>query len=398
MMPMPSRPTAGLRAFLAGEATGGVVLMAAAALALLAANVPATTAAYDAFVHATTGPVLAPDLGPMTVHLWINDAAMAIFFLLVGLEIKRELVAGELATWQRRRLPFVAAACGMAIPAAIYLVIVGADPDLTSGWAIPAATDIAFALGVIALLGSRVPPQLKLLLATIAIVDDLGAVAIIALAYTDALHLAPLAAAAGLVAALFWLNRRGTRALWPYLVLGTLLWWCVLRSGVHATVAGVVLAAAIPLGDGARGPLARLEHALHPWSAFAIVPLFAFVNAGVDLRAVSVATMAQPLVVAVAAGLFLGKQIGIFGGIAVAIRLGFARAPAGVSTAQLYGLSLLAGIGFTMSLFIGALAFPDAPLLATEVKLGVLAGSLLSGAAGAMVLRVAGRQVPSLRT
>ncbi|MEH3046039.1 Na+/H+ antiporter NhaA [Sphingomonas adhaesiva] len=385
------RPATGLRAFLSGEAAGGVVLIGAAALALLAANLPATAAAYDALVHAATGPVLAPDHGPMTVHLWVNDALMALFFLLVGLEIKRELVAGELASWERRRLPFVAAACGMAAPAAVFLAIAGTHPDLTAGWAIPAATDIAFALGVMALLGPRVPASLKLLLATIAIVDDLGAVAIIALAYTDALHMPALAAAAGLAAALVWLNRRGTRALSPYLLIGALLWWCVLRSGVHATVAGVVLAMTIPIGEGARGPLARLEHALHPWSAFAIVPLFAFVNAGVDLRGVTPAALAHPLVLGIAAGLFLGKQIGIFGGICAAAWLGIARAPAGIRTAQLYGLSLLAGIGFTMSLFIGALAFPDAPTLATAVKLGVLTGSLLSGAAGALVLWWAGR-------
>ncbi|PZQ61923.1 MAG: Na+/H+ antiporter NhaA [Sphingomonas taxi] len=395
--PRPRRGLSVLRAFLSSEASGGAVVIAAALLALVAANWPATAALYAGLVHHVLGPVLAPDLGAMTVHLWINDAAMALFFLLVGLEIKRELVDGQLAAWDRRRLPFIAAACGMVAPAATFLLVTRDLPALHRGWAVPAATDIAFAMGVMALLGRRVPPQLKLLLATVAIVDDMGAVAIIALAYTDALHLLPLAAAGALLAILFALNRRGVQMLWPYLLLGAALWLAVLRSGVHATVAGVLLAAVIPIRcspgapDDARSPLHRLERALHPWSAWVIVPLFAFVNAGVGVRG-GAAAFTQPLVIAVAAGLFLGKQVGIFGGIRLAVRLGWARLPGGVSWWQVHGLALLAGIGFTMSLFIGGLAFADAPHLAEAVKLGVLAGSLLSAVTGLLVLALASRR------
>jgi NhaA family Na+:H+ antiporter len=384
-----------LRRFLTGEAAGGIVLIVAAVLALLAANLPATGEAYAHLVHARIGPVLAPALGPMTVHLWINDGLMALFFLLVGLEIKRELLDGRLASWDRRRLPFVAAATGMAVPALVYLAVAGGDAALRPGWAIPAATDIAFAIGVMALLGARVPPALKLLLATVAIVDDMGAVAIIAVAYTEAIQLAWLAAAAGATLLLLTLNRRGVSALWPYLAIGAALWLFVLRSGVHATIAGVVLAALIPIRrspgapDDAASPLHRLEQALHPWSAFAIVPLFAFVNAGVALGGMGAAVLREPVVLAIAAGLFLGKQAGIFGGIWAAVRLGIAARPGGVTWVQLYGLSLVAGIGFTMSLFIGALAFPGDAMLVEEVKVGVLLGSILSGVAGLTVLACA---------
>lgn len=383
--------TSALRRFLAWEASGGVVLIAAAALAMLAANLPATAAAYFHLLHAVTGPTLAPGLGPMTVHLWINDALMALFFLLVGLEIKRELVDGELASWDRRRLPFIAAAAGMAVPALVYLAIVGDAPRLRSGWAIPAATDIAFAIGVIALLGSRVPPALKLLLATIAIVDDMGAVAIIALAYTDTIRLVPLAAAGVACVLLHALNRRGVTALWPYLALGAALWLFVLRSGVHATIAGVVLAALIPhrARAGIASPLHRLEHALHPWSAYLIVPLFAFANAGVALGGVGFGVLREPLVLGIAGGLFVGKQLGIFGGIWAAVRLGIAARPRGVTWRQIYGLSLVAGIGFTMSLFIGGLAFPGDAALVEQVKIGVLLGSLASTLAGMLVLGTA---------
>ena len=385
------RPSA-LRAFLASEAAGGIVLMAAAVAALVIANTAWATD-YEHWKHATNGLILAPAIGPMTVELWINDGLMALFFLLVGLEIKRELVDGELSRPADRTLPVVAAAAGMLVPALVYLGVTGGDPALARGWAIPAATDIAFAIGVMALLGKRVPAALKLFLTTVAIVDDMGAVAIIALAYSHGLDLASLAGAGATLAVMYVLNRRGITNLTPYLVLSALLWWLVLRSGVHATVAGVLAAMMIPVRkspgapDDAESPLHRLEHVLNPWVAFAIVPLFGFANAGVSLAGAAL----TPLVMAIAAGLFLGKQIGVFGAVVLAERLGMAARPAGASLMQLYGVALLAGIGFTMSLFIGGLAFPDQPELMAQVKLGVLAGSLLSALAGYTVLRLAAK-------
>ncbi|MEG3124963.1 Na+/H+ antiporter NhaA [Sphingomonas sp. GB1N7] len=382
-------PISALRAFLNDEAAGGIVLIAAAMLAMIAANSP-WSAGYFHLLHAETGPTIAPALGPMTVHLWINDGVMAIFFLLVGLEIKRELLDGGLSDARKRRLPVIAAAAGMIVPASIYLAVAGSDPALVRGWAIPAATDIAFAIGVMALLGKRVPASLKLFLTTVAIVDDMGAVAIIAIAYSHGLDLGALAAAAGVLAIMAALNRHGVRALTPYLIAAALLWWLVLLSGVHATVAGVLAAAIIPIDrDERRSPLHRLEHVLSPWVAFAIVPLFGFANAGVAIGGMSASVLVEPLVIAVAAGLFLGKQAGILGSIALAETLGIARRPEQASWAQVYGVALLAGIGFTMSLFIGGLAFPGDAALMDEVKIGVLGGSILSALAGFAVLRFA---------
>ncbi len=389
------RPLSALRAFLVGEAGGGAVLMAAAVVAMIAANLGATAPAYEAFLHSTTGPTIAPALGPMTVHLWINDAAMALFFLLVGLEIKRELVDGQLANPKKRRLPVIVAAAGMAVPALIYLAVAGGTPGLARGWAIPAATDIAFAVGILALLGSRVPPSLKIFLTAVAIVDDMGAVAIIALAYTAAIDLGALAAAAGTLAAMMALNRHKVGAVWPYLLGFVVLWYCVLLSGVHATVAGVLAAAAIPLTlspgvpDEPDSPLHRIEHALAGPVLYGIVPLFAFANAGVSLRGLSLETLSHPLVVGIAAGLFVGKQAGVLGAIWLAERFGLAKRPGGAGWTQVYGVALLAGIGFTMSLFIGQLAFPESPVLAEEVKLGVLGGSIASAVIGYCVLRLA---------
>ena len=399
---MTSRPLrrgshSALRDFLHSEAAGGVVLIAAAALAMVVANLPATAHGYEALLHWTTGPVLSPALGPMSIHLWINDGLMALFFLLVGLEIKREFVDGRLASVERRRLPFIAAAAGMAVPAFVFLAVAGTVPALQPGWAIPAATDIAFAIGVMALLGSRVPPALKLLLTTVAIVDDMGAVAIIAVAYTETIHAGALAGAAAVLAGMYVLNRRGVMALWPYLAAFASLWLLVLMSGIHATIAGVAAATLIPIRpspaapDDATSPLHRLEHGLHPWVAFAIVPLFGFANAGVSLAGVGIGTFGRPLVLGIALGLFLGKQLGIFAAIWGADRLGIARRPAGIGWGQLYGMALLAGIGFTMSLFIGGLAFAD-PTLLGEVKIGVLAGSIASALAGVIVLLMTARR------
>jgi len=386
-----------LRDFLKDEAAGGIVLIVAAVLAMLAANSPVAEA-YEHLLHLKTGPVLAPALGPMTVHLWINDGLMAVFFLLVGLEIKRELVDGELSRPADRTLPIIAAAAGMIMPAIVYLAVVKGDPALIRGWAIPAATDIAFAVGVMALLGSRVPAALKLFLTTVAIVDDMGAVAIIAVAYSHGLNLAALAGAAGVLAGMAAMNRFGVTRLLSYLVAAVVLWWLVLLSGVHATVAGVLAAMFIPIRpspgapDDAESPLHRLEHALSPWVAFAIVPLFGFANAGVSLGGLGLHVLAEPLVIAIAAGLFVGKQSGMLAAVALAVKLKWVEPPGGASWTQLYGVLLLAGIGFTMSLFIGGLAFAD-PAVIDRVKVGVLIGSILSGLAGYVVLRWIARPV-----
>lgn len=368
--------------------------MVVAVLAMIVANSPLADG-YFHLLHAQTGPVLSPDLGPMTVHLWINDALMAVFFLLVGLEIKREFVDGRLVTWQQRRLPFIAAAGGMAAPALVYLAITSQTPGLGQGWAIPAATDIAFAIGVMALLGSRVPTSLKLFLTTVAIVDDMGAVVIIALAYTASIKGVALLAAGLILGAMMVMNRSGVRRLAPYLAGFALLWFAVLVSGVHATIAGVLAAFTIPVvatpgkPESPDSPLHRLEHALHPWSAFLIVPLFGFANAGIALGGFGLGTLLAPLPLGIAAGLFVGKQFGIFSSIWVCVKFGIAHRPRGATWLQVYGLATLCGIGFTMSLFIGMLAFAQAPLLIEEAKLGVMAGSLLSGVLGFVILRFA---------
>jgi NhaA family Na+:H+ antiporter len=389
------RTRSALRAFLHDEASGGIVLIGAAVLAMIAANVPGLVDHYLHFLHFETGPVISPKYGPMTVHLWINDAAMALFFLLVGLEIKREFVDGRLASWERRRLPVIAAAAGMLVPALVYLGFTAGTPNLSDGWAIPAATDIAFAIGVLALLGKRAPTSLKLFLTTVAIVDDMGAVAIIAVAYTDSINSLALGLAALVMAVMYILNRSKVSRLWPYLLLAALLWYFVFLSGVHATIAGVAAAMMIPLHpspgapDSENSPLHRLEHGLHPWSAYLVVPLFGFANAGVSLAGMSPAILLAPLPLAIMLGLFLGKQIGIFGSIWIAAKMRFAHPPGNATWPQIYGVSLLAGIGFTMSLFIGGLAFPGRPELVDEVKIGVLAGSILSALAGFLVLRFA---------
>lgn len=385
-----------LRAFLAGEAGGGALLIMAGAIALLVVNLsPAGADWYHHALHVETGPVLRPSLGPMTAHLWINDGLMALFFLLVGLEIKREWVDGRLTSWRSRRLPFIAAAAGMVLPAAIYLLLSREVPALGRGWAIPAATDIAFAIGVLALPGKRVPLSLKLLLTTVAIVDDMGAVVIIAVAYTASLDYVALAAAAAILLVLFAMNRLGVRAIPPYLAGFAALWFFVLLSGVHATVAGVLAALTVPISgtpgapDAADSTLHRLEHGLHPWSAYGIVPLFGFANAGVVLPSNLAGALLAPLPLGIAAGLFLGKQLGIFGAIRLAVACGIARPPRGATWLQVYGMAVLCGVGFTMSLFIGGLAFAGQAHLLDEARIGVLAGSLLSAVAGLVILVLA---------
>jgi len=413
---------------------GGVA--AAAAAGLLAqhdgdaqgAGPPAAGGYFD--LWQTVGTV---GLGGLTISkpllLWINDGLMAVFFFVVGLEIKREVLVGELAEPKKAALSIAAAVGGMAVPAALYAAL-NAGGSGSAGWGVPMATDIAFALGVLALLGSRVPLALKIFVTAVAIVDDLGAVLVIALFYTEKLSLTMLAVGGGFLAVLFVLNRSGVRRTWPYALLGAALWVAFLKSGVHATVAGVLVALTIPARrridapdflrraelllaefreDVAPGrseptadqrdslhaleseaeklgtPLARLEHALHPWVAYFIMPVFALANAGVAVEGNLLATLGQPVSLGVILGLFLGKQVGVLGAAWLAVRAGVAAMPAGVRWSQVWGVSLLCGIGFTMSLFIASLAFPD-PELLDAAKVGILAGSLVSGLAGAAVL------------
>ncbi|CAM5776438.1 Na(+)/H(+) antiporter NhaA [Labrys miyagiensis] len=354
--------------------------MAVAALALIVANSPVG----EGYFH-----ILHLYIGPLSLLHWINDGLMAFFFLLVGLEIKREVLDGQLATWPRRALPGIGALGGMVVPAAIFIIVNWGHADTLKGWAIPSATDIAFALGVLALLGPRVPASLKVFLTALAIIDDLGAVVIIALFYTAKLDIWMLNAALVLLVVLSIMNRRGVTFLPAYLALGVVLWVLTFLSGVHATLAGVALAFTIPLrpaGHDEHTPLHRLEHGLHPWVTYLIVPVFGFANAGVALGGMSLANLADPVTLGVTLGLFLGKQIGVFLFAALAIRLKWAQLPEHASWGQIYGVALLCGIGFTMSLFIGGLAYADAAPLLDETKLGVLLGSLISATVGAMVL------------
>lgn len=377
------RPVSLLRQFLKTEAAGGYVLMAAAAAAMLLANSPWS----EDYFH-----VQHIEFGGLSLLHWINDGLMAIFFLLIGLEIKRELIDGELATNARRILPGGAALAGMAVPALIYLGVNIGQPENHAGWAIPAATDIAFALGVLALLGRRIPPTLKILLTAIAIIDDLGAIVIIAVAYTESIDFVMLGLAILGLGVLMILNRMRVMALWPYLLIGTGVWYADLLSGVHATLAGVAIAFTIPLNvapgrpDDTHSPLYRLEHALAPLVAFVIVPIFGLANAGVDLRGLSPAALFAPIPLGVALGLFIGKPLGVFGAIWLLVRMNLADAPAGATWRQIFGLAVLCGIGFTMSLFIGALAFGEGTAQAGAAKLGVLAGTLASAIAGWLIL------------
>ena len=375
-------------AFLEHEAAGGVTLFAAAALALVFSN-SALSSLYDAFLETP----VSVRIGALSIDkpllLWINDGLMAVFFFLVGLETKRELLAGELSSVDRAALPAIAAMGGMALPALIYAMINMGDTVRLHGWAIPAATDIAFAVGVLALVGTRIPPSLKIFLLALAILDDLGAIVIIALFYTANLSVTTLLLAGAGILALLVLNLSGTARLAPYALVGAFVWVCVLKSGVHATLAGVVVALAIPLrvkGSTPYSPLEQAEDDLHPWVAFGVLPLFGFANAGVSLEGLSVAKLLAPIPLGIALGLFLGKQAGILGFTWLAVRLGLCQKPGGASWPQIYGVAVLGGIGFTMSLFIGTLAFPE-PAYAADVRIGVLAGSLLSATTGFVVLR-----------
>jgi NhaA family Na+:H+ antiporter len=381
------RPNA-FAAFFANEAAGGIILAVAALAALIVSN-SAWSPLYEAFTRIPG----AVNIGGLIVIdkpllLWVNDLWMAVFFFLVGLEIKRELVEGELASPRQAMLPAVAALGGMMVPALIYAAINLGDATALRGWAIPAATDIAFAIGIVMLLGPRVPASLKVFLTAVAIIDDLGAIVVIALFYTSNLSPLMLAAAALGGGALFALNRAGVRRADPYIVVGLLIWVCVLKSGVHATLAGVVTALAIPMRGRDGSPRAgALEHGLHPWVAFAVLPMFAFANAGVSLKGITPATLLEPITLGIAAGLVAGKAIGVYGASWLMIRGGFAAKPAGATPRQHFGVCILCGIGFTMSLFIGGLAFEGLdPAYETRVKLGVLGGSIVAGALGTLVL------------
>lgn len=376
-----------LTAFFDSEAAPGIVLMVAAAAAMVMAN-SGLAGTYHEWFHHTLAWTPVPKLD--TLHLWINDALMAVFFFVVGLEIKREIVAGALSRADSRRLPVIAAAAGMAAPALIFLFVARHELPLQRGWAIPAATDIAFAMGVLALVGNRLPPSIRLFLLTVAIVDDLGAVAVIALFYTAGIKAMWIAVSLAVLAALIACNRFRVRSSWPYVIGAVLLWYAVLHSGIHATVAGVLAAFTVPLGLNAKGdsPLLRMEHALVKPNGFVIVPLFGFANAGVALAGIG-ENMLATLPVAIALGLIVGKQTGIFASIWITDRLGIAARPAGASWLQLWGMALLCGIGFTMSLFITALAYPLHPLLVEEAKIGVLGGSVVSAIAGWLMLHFA---------
>ena len=381
-----------IAAFLRLEAFAGALLAVAAAAAIVIANTPLGPAVEAALQTKLTVGIGAVALSKGAI-LWINDGLMAIFFLLIGLELKREIVEGELSQPSQIVLPAAAALGGIVAPAAIYYAINQADPIALRGWAIPAATDIAFSLGVLAALGPRVSSGLKLFLTTLAVVDDLGAILVIAAFYTRELSLQSLGLAAVCAGILVTLNIAGVRRLAPYLITGVVLWVCVLKSGAHATIAGVVVGLCIPLAGGAEGadepPLRRLEHALHPWVSYAILPLFAFANAGVSFAGMSLANLFEPIPLGIAGGLFLGKMIGVFGVAALLIGGGVARMPAGGTWPALFGVSVCAGIGFTMSLFIGTLAFEDVAL-AVPLRLGVLSGSFLAASVGYAILRFAG--------
>ncbi|KNC88125.1 Na+/H+ antiporter NhaA [Trabulsiella odontotermitis] len=378
-----------LHRFFNSDASGGIVLIIAAALAMLLANTGATSGIYHSFLET---PVQLR-VGALEINknmlLWINDALMAVFFLLIGLEVKRELLQGSLASRHQAVFPVIAALGGMVVPALVYLAFNVSDPIAREGWAIPAATDIAFALGVLALLGSRIPSSLKIFLMALAIIDDLGAIVIIALFYTNDLSLLSLGVAAAAIAVLVALNLSGVRRTGIYILVGAILWTAVLKSGVHATLAGVIVGFLIPLKETAgTSPAKQLEHVLHPWVAFLILPLFAFANAGVSLAGVTFEGLTSLLPLGIIAGLFIGKPLGIGLFCWLALKLKWATLPEGTTCKQIMAVGVLCGIGFTMSIFIASLAFGGvAPALINWAKLGILIGSIASAVVGYCLLR-----------
>ncbi|VVN87246.1 Na+/H+ antiporter NhaA [Pseudomonas fluorescens] len=392
---MPLRST--FTRFFQLEAASGLLLIAAAALALIINNSPLSWL-YNGLLDT---PVVA-QIGALKIAkpllLWINDGLMAMFFLLIGLEVKREVLEGHLSKPSQIVLPGAAAIGGMVVPALIYWFLNKDDPAALAGWAIPMATDIAFALGVLALLGKRVPVSLKLFLMTLAIIDDLGAIIVIAIFYSGALSTLSLMLAAACLVALVAMNRLGVVKLGPYMIIGLILWVCVLKSGVHATLAGVTLAFCIPLRtkNAEPSPLLSLEHALHPWVAFGILPLFAFANAGVSLAGVNLESFTHHVPMGIAAGLLLGKTVGVFGLTWLAVKIGIAALPTGANWGQVFGVAILCGIGFTMSLFVGSLAFvPGSSDYAGMDRMGILTGSILAALIGYAVTAAASRKSPS---
>lgn len=382
-------PVAALKNFLRLESSAGVLLVMATIAALLVSNSP-LSGLYERLLNVP----LVIALGDLSVDkpllLWINDGLMALFFFLIGLEVKREILEGQLSSRDQLVLPALGAFGGFVVPAGIYAAFNWGNLQTIDGWAIPAATDIAFALGVLMLLGSRVPIGLKMFLTSIAIFDDIAAIVVIAIFYTQDLSLFALVAGLVGIGCLIVINRMGVTRNATYVVIGTVVWLCVLKSGVHATLAGFAVACTIPLRTegGSDSPLRHLEHSLHPWVAYLILPLFAFANAGVSFAGISTDTLLGPVSIGIAAGLFLGKQLGVFGVVWLAVKLKFASLPTGSNWLSIYGVALLTGIGFTMSLFIGSLAFERGAfdqLVATRV--GVLAGSILSATAGYLLLR-----------
>lgn len=399
-----NRPSDGLarfgkniREFMQLEAAGGLVLMLATLLAMIVKNSPLADA-YQGLLLLQGGVFVGPLRVEKPLFLWVNDFWMAIFFFLVGMEIKRELIEGYLSDRSQLVLPGVAAAGGIVVPAAIYIAFNYNDPAAMHGWAIPTATDIAFALGVLAVLGSRVPVSLKVFLMTLAVLDDIAAIVIIAIFYTSKLSMAALGLAAIAIVMLIALNRLKVKRIGAYVLVGIALWVFVLKSGVHATLAGVVLALAIPAEANAatdEPPLRRLIHLLHPWVAFGVLPAFAFVNAGIDFGELDIRNIFASIPLGVAAGLFLGKQLGVFSFTWLAVKLGIAGLPANASWLQVYGIAVLCGIGFTMSLFVGGLAFAESGVgYARADRLAIIGASFLSGIVGYAVLRLAARKTP----
>ena len=393
---MPLRST--FTRFFQLEAASGLLLIAAAALALIINNSPLSHY-YTAFLDVP----VAVQIGALQIAkpslLWINDGLMALFFLLIGLEVKRELLEGQLSKPSQVVLPGGAAIGGMVVPALIYWFINKDFPDALDGWAIPMATDIAFALGVLALLGKRVPVSLKLFLMTLAIIDDLGAIIVIAVFYSSELSGVSLLLAAACLVALIAMNRMGVVKIAPYMIIGLILWVCVLKSGVHATLAGVTLAFCIPLRtkNSEPSPLMGIEHALHPWVAYAILPLFAFANAGVSLSGVNLHSFTHHVPLGIAAGLLLGKTVGVFGFTWIAIKTGMAALPNGANWGQVFGVAILCGIGFTMSLFVGSLAFvPGSSDYVDMDRMGILTGSILAALIGYAVTAAFSRKQPAL--
>ncbi|MGP5550776.1 Na+/H+ antiporter NhaA [Psychrobacter namhaensis] len=378
-----------IKAFFEFEAAGGIVLALAAVAAMIIANSPLNVW-YEGFIHAPVAIQIGNFAIAKDAHHWINDGLMAVFFFLVGLELKREVLIGELSNVKQIILPAGAALGGMIMPAIVYLLFNYNEPEFWKGWAIPAATDIAFALGILSLLGNRVPNSLKVFLVSIAIFDDIGAILIIALFYTSELSLESLAVAGLCLPFLYLLNRRNVTSITPYLLIGVIMWIAVLKSGIHATLAGVVLALFIPMFDRTdpeHSPLEELEHDLHNTVAFGILPIFAFANSGISLEGAGVAELFHSVPLGIAAGLFIGKQLGVMIMCWLIFKLGISTMPSGMNYKQIYGAALLCGVGFTMSLFIGGLAFAGDTTLFDE-RLGIIMGSIVSGIAGYLMLKV----------